>query len=172
MVMCSRCGADKPSGDFGPDKKKLNGLFSWCRACCAAQARARYTADPEKHRQQVQEFRKRTGYAIEYAREYRARNHERCLESNRIWREENRQRIREYDAMQRDTDKVRARMAVRLAIKAGKLKVQPCERCGYGVGVHAHHEDYSKPLEVIWLCRRHHGERHREINEERRRQAA
>lgn len=61
-----------------------------------------------------------------------------------------------------------ARVAVGNAIRDGKLKVQPCERCGYAVGVHAHHEDYSKPLDVTWLCSRCHGERHREINEEKR----
>ena len=62
-----------------------------------------------------------------------------------------------------------AHTAVQIAIKSGSLKVKPCEWCGYAIGVHAHHEDYSKPLEVIWLCRPCHGQRHREINEERRR---
>jgi ribosomal protein S27AE len=57
------------------------------------------------------------------------------------------------------------------AIRDGKLKVQPCERCGYGVGVCGHHEDYSRPLEVVWLCGLCHGRRHREINEERRQKA-
>ncbi len=54
------------------------------------------------------------------------------------------------------------------AIRDGKIARGPCERCGKLKGVHAHHEDYSKPLEVTWLCEEHHGERHREINEDRR----
>jgi len=29
-----------------------------------------------------------------------------------------------------------------------------------------------RPLDVVWLCRTHHAERHREINAERRRKAA
>jgi hypothetical protein len=49
----------------------------------------------------------------------------------------------------------------------GRLTPQPCERCGRE-DTHGHHEDYSKPLDVNWLCPPCHGERHREINEERR----
>jgi hypothetical protein len=57
--------------------------------------------------------------------------------------------------------------AVEYALRAGRLTKQPCERCG-SEDVHAHHEDYSKPLDVIWLCITHHAERHVEINRERR----
>ncbi len=40
------------------------------------------------------------------------------------------------------------------AIKTGVLIKQPCERCGNKA--QAHHEDYSKPLLVKWLCPKHH----------------
>lgn len=45
----------------------------------------------------------------------------------------------------------------------GDLTPQPCQRCGDAVGVHAHHDDYSQPLAVMWLCPKHHRERHREL---------
>ncbi len=61
-----------------------------------------------------------------------------------------------------------ARAKYRLLI--GPLR-EVAGQCGYALGVHAHHESYAKPLEVIWLCQTCHGERHREINEERRRAA-
>jgi transcriptional regulator with XRE-family HTH domain len=61
--------------------------------------------------------------------------------------------------------KNRARYLVNRAIKNRRLTRQPCEVCGE-VGAEAHHEDYSKPLDVVWLCRPHHGERHRMINSE------
>jgi ribosomal protein S27AE len=54
-----------------------------------------------------------------------------------------------------------ARNAVARAILAGKLVRQPCSRCG-ALSVDAHHEDYSKPLDVVWLCRKCHTLRHQE----------
>ena len=45
-------------------------------------------------------------------------------------------------------------------IKAGFLIKQPCEVCGVNK-VDAHHDDYTKPLDVRWLCRKHHNEHHR-----------
>ena len=46
------------------------------------------------------------------------------------------------------------------AIRDGSLIRQPCERCGHPK-TDGHHEDYSKPLDVIWLCRRCHLQHHR-----------
>ena len=46
------------------------------------------------------------------------------------------------------------------AIESGALVRQPCELCG-AIKVDAHHDDYSKPLEVRWLCRKHHLLHHR-----------
>ena len=41
---------------------------------------------------------------------------------------------------------------VKYAIRKGRLQKGPCRDCGTTEYVHAHHADYSKPLEVIWLC--------------------
>jgi len=61
----------------------------------------------------------------------------------------------------------KAHKIVNDAIGRGLLVRQPCEVCGAtGKGasgrslVHAHHDDYTKPLEVRWLCQRHHSEYH------------
>lgn len=58
--------------------------------------------------------------------------------------------------------------SVRQAIACGKIKPKGCEayNCNVakGLGVLAHHEDYDKPLEITWLCRKHHRIRHVEIN--------
>ncbi len=52
-----------------------------------------------------------------------------------------------------------ARTAVSNAIRDKRLVRQPCEVCN-NPKVQAHHIDYSKPLEVRWLCLEHHGNRH------------
>ena len=45
------------------------------------------------------------------------------------------------------------------AIRDKKLSPEPCEVCGKEK-TQGHHEDYSKPLDVVWLCVRHHQDRH------------
>ena len=49
----------------------------------------------------------------------------------------------------------RAQGMVSAAIRKGTLVRRPCEECG-AVETHAHHDDYTKPLDVRWLCARHH----------------
>jgi len=62
--------------------------------------------------------------------------------------------------------KEKAHQAVNYAIQTKKLIRQPCEKCGTTEHVVAHHEDYNKPLDVVWLCKHHHRERHLEIDRE------
>lgn len=47
--------------------------------------------------------------------------------------------------------------------RRGVLKPQPCVVEGCLNKAQKHHEDYSKPLEVMWLCRKHHLERHSKV---------
>ena len=51
----------------------------------------------------------------------------------------------------------KARYTLRNAVRLGKVIRQPCEACGDPKSG-GHHDDYNKPLEVRWLCPRHHFE--------------
>lgn len=52
------------------------------------------------------------------------------------------------------------------AVREGTIVRQSCEVCGKP-NAHGHHEDYNKPLDVVWLCTVHHHARHREIRRTR-----
>ena len=49
------------------------------------------------------------------------------------------------------------------ALSSGKLKRQPCLVCG--AEAVAHHQDYSRPLDVVWLCQSHHKQTHALVEE-------
>ena len=77
-----------------------------------------------------------------------------------VWRENTRIKAREWHIA--NPEKRRAHHVVQNAIETGALKRQPCVKCG-ATPTDAHHEDYTRPLDVEWLCRRCH------LNEHRRR---
>ncbi len=60
--------------------------------------------------------------------------------------------------------KAKAHKTVENHLKAGTLQRGPCEQCGVEKA-EAHHDDYSQPLKVRWLCRKHHLDWHRENGE-------
>ena len=95
----------------------------------------------------------------------------------RVWREKNREKIREYNRiynshyrkdngfknektwMTKNPEKVSAQRKAQRAKKNGILIPQPCEFC-LNKEVVMHHDDYSKPLEIRWLCKIHHRKIH------------
>jgi hypothetical protein len=72
--------------------------------------------------------------------------------SNRRWKAANYDKVLEERQQRiRDPAKRRAHVAVQHAIEEGRLQRQSCRICGAELA-EAHHADYSKPLEVDWLC--------------------
>lgn len=64
----------------------------------------------------------------------------------------------------KNPEKKKAHKDVENAIRWKRLVKGPCEVCG-AEKVEAHHDDYSRTLDVRWLCRPHHLEHHRRAAE-------
>lgn len=60
------------------------------------------------------------------------------------------------DSRKKYAYKEHARQKMRYAIEHGKMEQKPCVICGEEK-TQGHHKDYSKPLDVVWLCTVHHG---------------
>lgn len=59
--------------------------------------------------------------------------------------------------------KIKAQSAVNDAIRDGKLtRPDNCSECGIEARIHGHHDDYTKPLDVRWLCHNCHIAWHQE----------
>lgn len=76
-----------------------------------------------------------------------------------------RQDYARYYAKPENKVKALARGKLKYAIKTGKVARGVCERCG-AQDTHGHHHDYSKPLDVIWLCAPCHGLEHQKLQGE------
>ncbi len=150
MTQCIRCHADKLPGEFYARDRT-------CRECRSALVRAYRKANLDRYR----EFERKRALKpnrVEARRQY---------QKNLSLEQQKKHQTRVLLWQQRNKDKRAAHIVVGNALRDGKLHRQSCEICG--ARAQAHHEDYSKPLEVKWLCRIHHGLRHREINELARR---
>lgn len=82
------------------------------------------------------------------------------------WVKGNRGKVIDYakKARQASPEKAAAREQLNKALKYGRITKQNCIVCNSPES-EAHHEDYSKPLEVFWYCRKHHKQIHKKATE-------
>lgn len=137
----------------------------WCRRCKARiAARAKYQSmSPEERRAIVARRDPAKVRAADRARY--ERDKAKRLALSKKWAAENAERARALRAawIERNPEKRRAHIAVGNAIRDGRLVRQPCEVAGCGDIAQAHHDDYSRPLDVRWLCASHHAAHHKSL---------
>lgn len=102
-----------------------------------------------------------------YNQDYYKRNREKIIQKAK---EHRKKHPRPLEATQRfrrnNPEKARAYSAIGNAIRSGKLqKPDSCKKCMKKKKVEAHHHDYSKPLDVTWLCKQCHLGLHRKLRE-------
>jgi len=142
---CSACGEWFGADGFYADKRRTGGLKSECKKCHCLTTIASRNLD--NHRDNNKRWMRESGY--QQRPEVRERQ---------MWRS----RVRGK------TIEVKARALANRAVDLGFL-VRPaaCPKCGRSdLTVHAHHADYSRPLDVTWMCSDCHGLEHREALDE------
>lgn len=94
-------------------------------------------------------------------REWRLKNREKVLGYERKRRTEKREEFNAYHRNYRKNKKIFifARSQIFIGLRNGTIKRSPCSVCG-NIKSEAHHPDYLKPLEVMWLCKKHHSKIH------------
>lgn len=55
-----------------------------------------------------------------------------------------------------------AQRAVMDAVRIGTLIPMPCQACSHHKA-EAHHQDYTRPLWIVWLCKKHHAGEHKRL---------
>lgn len=118
-----------------------------CKSCRGPKRKPYY----DKNKEVISEKRRETAKTEEFKNKYK----EYCN------RPETRVKLRAKRRRARDNNPLKesARRRVYKAIKFKKLQKEPCVVCRE-IKVHAHHENYNKPLEVTWLCNAHHKQLH------------
>ena len=154
MKTCFKCGAPKPLDEFYVHPQMGDGHLNKCKECAKRDVRER-------------EKRKAKDKRWVSAERARARDKWRRLYRGNVLSPV--QRKRHQEALARyhieHPERKHACAIVNNALRAGRIvKPRKCEVCGdcpRSRALHAHHDDYSKPLEVRWLCSACHGVFHR-----------
>lgn len=147
MKACFKCKEKKPLKDFYKHPQMADGHLNKCKTCARIDTKTNVAKNPEHYREYYRR-RAMTPKAVAQRRKY-AKEHPDVIKAiKKRWVINNPVKI----------------SAIKKRLNASRHnnehKKQPCQVCGTTKWIHGHHPDYSKPLEVIWLCAKHHKEEH------------
>jgi len=130
MKTCFKCKRELPRTEFYSHPRMNDGLLGKCKDCTRH--------DSAEHR-------------LRNIDRVRAYDHQRSTLAHRIAL---RRRVQLAD-LEAHPDRHRARAKLQRTVRAGRLVRPPeCQRCGLAPHrIEAHHADYTKPLDVEWLCK-------------------
>lgn len=141
---CFKCGRKLRLTEFYKHKEMSDGLLGKCRLCTCVDSRMHRYKNLKK--------------VMAYDRN-RPNRLERIIKGIKYRKTKiGRQKAKEGSArwIENNKHKKTASNRVNAAIRSGSLLKEPCAICGSENRIHGHHENYKKPLEVIWLCPEHH----------------
>lgn len=151
MKICKKCDLPFPLSEFYVHKQMEDGHLNICKSC----VRSRVTKHRKENIDRIRAHDRLRGnldHRVEARRKYSTTEggREALKKGKKTWAERNpRKRAAEITF----GNWIRYRPEIR----------KPCEVCGETDRVHGHHENYDEPLNVKWLCPKHHSERHKEM---------
>jgi hypothetical protein len=147
MKTCKQCGIKKPMTEYYTHKQMADGHLNKCKSC----VRSRVSNYMEANADYYKEYEKKRA---NLPHRVQARKAYDKTEAGKIARKKASKNYLEKFPLRRA-----AHIAVGNALRDGVLTKLPCLICGDES--EAHHPDYSRPLDVVWLCSSHHKEAHK-----------
>ena len=151
MKTCSGCNVEKRFSDFYKNAQLSDGHFSKCKECTKRDARNNRAAKAEYYRDYDKRRFKEDPRVLARRKRYAASPEGKVAGSRakKSW-------------CDRNTIKRAAHILTGNAVRDGRiLKLDNCSECGASGRIHGHHDDYSKPLDVRWLCAKCHSQWHK-----------
>ena len=143
MKRCFKCGKPKELTEFYAHPQMADGHLGKCKDCAKADVKLNYKTN-RPHYVVYDRARAQTSERKQRAEIYAKTHVEICNALKRSWEK-------------RNPEKKYAIVTLNNAVRDGKvIRVTMCEVCKGTKNVEAHHADYSKPLTVRWLCKKHH----------------
>ena len=132
----------------------------YCRLCKGEKTSEHFFKDKYRPYRDFLDTACKNCRRLEY-RERRLRNKETYLKKDKKYYENHKEEIakKRVEWYSKNKHKASAHEKVKRAVYSGTLIKLPCGVCG-NVKAQAHHEDYNKPLDVMWLCATHHRRQH------------
>lgn len=150
MKTCKKCLKELPLSLFYKHKAMKDGLLNFCTDCVKSRVKVHRQTNLEQIRK-YDRVRGKTEERKQKAKGYVKKNKEQAVKIRNEWRK-------------RNLIKTRAHVKVARAVRKGILSKKCCEVCSHEK-VEAHHPNYNEPLNVMWLCTKHHAELHAQIRE-------
>lgn len=146
------------------DKESWRKWYLKNKETVKARARKHYQDNKEHKKALAQKwYEEHKGQALDTRAKYYQNNRAEIDAKKKEWRKKNIEKMRQWDREYEKKFRIRTGGATDIvcrALKSKKIERKPCEICGEGPA-EAHHCDYNRPLDVMWLCKRHHREWHR-----------
>jgi len=144
---CSKCNKELPVSEFY--KREGGRLRSACKACTCIATGSWIEKNKEKHCLLVKRYYETNKERINK----KAKERMKSPGAKRMHAKAVKKWIR------KNKHKKRCQNNLNDALRYGKIEKGKCAVCGKNE-VHGHHQDYTEPLDVIWLCPQHHKDIH------------
>lgn len=161
---CTVCKIVKPFSEFRKNKKGKYGIDAQCKKCrYEKHSKPYYLANKEKCHANANKWAKNNRETINnQARERYAEDPRKVLDKMSKYRSKNKTANDNYRA--RHVEKIRAQAKLQYHVKHGNvIKPNKCTFCENTNWIEAHHHDYSKALDVVWVCRQCHVQIHKRM---------
>ena len=176
MKICKLCRLEKTFDEFVKHKRYSDGFYCYCKECARNKNKEYKPTEEAKKKKLIS----RKKYRENNREIIRAQDRENYQKNPKHFKDKAREGMKKYleisgmkrrrEHFDKNPEILISRLELSAAVRSGKLKKPTeCSVCNKtSKRIEGHHDDYSKPLEIVWLCVPCHRKIHRKCDHRER----